>query len=91
MQFLYVSFASYVFYMANGRILWEFYGPWLWPSMHVSLPLLPFDGLLQHIRELVHPAEGRHALFRSQATARAGCLSSMTFTEDKILCSQFML
>jgi len=67
------------------------YGPWLWPSMHVSLPLLPFDGLLQHIRELVHPAEGRHALFRSQATARAGCLSSMTFTEDKILCSQFML
>ena len=28
MQFLYVSFASYVFYMANGRILWKFY---LWP------------------------------------------------------------
>ena len=59
--------------------------------MHVSLTLLPFDGLFQHVRQLVHPTDGRHALFRSEAAARAGCLSSMICTEDKILCCQFML
>lgn len=46
-----------------------------WPSMPISLP---FDGLLQDIRELIDPTDCRHALLRAQAAAGAACLSSMS-------------
>ena len=75
--------------MANGRIsrYMAFHGlPW--PSMPISLP---FDGLLQDIRELIDPTDCRHALLRAQAAAGAACLSSMSCTEDKTLCCQIML
>jgi len=67
----------------QGIILW-----WLWPSMAISLPS---DGLFQDVRQLVYAPDRCHALLRAQAAAGAGCLSSMTCTDDKILCCQFML
>ena len=67
----------------QGIILW-----WLLPSMPISLPS---DGLFQDVSQLVYAPDRCHALLRAQAAAAAGCLSSMTCTDDKILCCQFIL